>query len=63
MRKRKLRIVAYHSDTSFRVEIRWCFIWFSAYVWTDYFAVSYGSKEEAIEDIVSYRVRHDEVDL
>jgi len=53
----EFRIEAQHDDTVFKVHVKGWFFWKSGFVYTDYFNISYGSKEAAITAIKGYMDR------
>ena len=60
----KFRIEATTDHTVFRVQLnRWWTLdfWFSGFIWTDYFAVSYDTEQEAVEAIELYKKRYTEI--
>ena len=55
---KKFKVEAQHNDTSFKVLVKgWFSIWKSGYVHTDYFDVSYETKDAALAAIEKYKAR------
>lgn len=59
----KFRIEAFHDHTSFQVCLKnWMGFWYSGFVWTNYFCISYESEQKAIDAIELYKKRFKEVE-
>jgi len=55
---KKFRIEATSDDNSFRVQLRNILgFWYSGFVYTDYFAIHYKTKAEALQAIENYKNR------
>ena len=58
----KFKIEAFHDHTSFKVYLRsWYGVYYSGFVWTNYFCISYESEQKAIDAIELYKKRFTEV--
>jgi len=50
----RFRIEAQFNDTKFVVQIKFLLWWFSGFVWTNYFSITYDSLEDAQNAIDRY---------